>query len=247
MHAGCVRTLCMATGRTTETELRSTAVAKNQVVCLAPTAGQFDHTLTVQVILDSSTPSITSIQLDVAPTVQLPIFKLLITFSEPVSWLANSTAPTEDPGTPVTYSSSRLLLTNAALLNISMVPGTAAVLADGDATNAASGFLLWFRSWSGARAVVEVMGTAYQDFAGNRGTQDSVYEVRQGVSCLGGREGGQVTAGVRLSWPQSEGIDSECADHAASLPRCRNSKAGSAGSGVLLLALTELRGVYVGV
>jgi hypothetical protein len=142
----------------------------------------------MQVVLDSSSPSITSIQLDIAPTVQLPVFKLLISFSEPVSWLANSTAPTEDPtaaagsNAAVTYSSSRLLLTNAALLNISMVPGTAAVLANGDATNAASGFVLWFRSWSGAKAVVEVMGSAYQDFAGNRGTQDRVYEVRQAVS-----------------------------------------------------------------
>lgn len=147
----------------------------------------------LQVILDSVLPTILNMQLDVAPTTQTPVFKLLITFSEPVSWLANattnspaSTPPTEDPtalagkgGTrPTTYTSSRLLLTNAALLNISMVSGTAAVLANGDVTNAATGFVMWFRSWSGARAVVEVLGAAYQDIAGNRGEQDTSLEVR---------------------------------------------------------------------
>lgn len=238
LHGGCVCTFCLATDRTTETKLQATAAAKN-----TQTAGLFDHNLNVQVILDSSTPSITLMQLDVAPTVQSPIFKLLIIFSEPVSWLANSTAPTADPAAgagssaPATYSRSRLLLTNAALLNISMVPGTAAVLANGAATNAASGFVLWFRSWSGARAVVEVMGSAYQDFAGNRGTQDSMYEVRQAVSCLGGP--GQETAVVVPSRPQSGVLDSACADHAASLPRCCSSKVGAAGVGVLFSALTK--------
>jgi hypothetical protein len=117
-------------------------------------------------------------QLDSTPTAQTPLFKLLVTFSEPINWLANATtatAPTDDSvalaSSPTTFSSSRIVLTNTALVNISMVPGTAAVLADGSTSNAGSGFVLWFRSWSGAQAAVDILGSAYQDLAGNRGDQ----------------------------------------------------------------------------
>jgi hypothetical protein len=71
-----------------------------------------------------------------------------------------------------------MALTNAALLNISVVPGSAAVLASGDATNAARSYQLWFRSWAGARAVVEVLGSAYQDYGGNSGVRDTSLQVR---------------------------------------------------------------------
>ena len=146
-----------------------------------------------QVILDSGPPFISSIKLTEAPTTEEPLFKLLITFSEPVSWLANTTTSTTTAndtavlsGTgsdatqmtmTATYSSSRLLLTNTALLNISMVAASAAVLASGEATNAGSAFELWFRSWGGAQALVEVLGPAYQDIAGNRGDRDTAYRV----------------------------------------------------------------------
>jgi hypothetical protein len=132
----------------------------------------------VQVILDSIVPRIEAMYLDLTPTAQTPFFKLLVTFSEPINWLVNAStaAPTDDSVTPAgrqtTFSSSSIVLTNTALINISMVPGTAAVLADGSTSNAGSGFVLWFRSWSGAQAAVDVLGSAYQDLAGNRGDQD---------------------------------------------------------------------------
>mgnify|MGYP001806699370 CR=1 FL=1 len=151
-------------------------------------------------ILDSTLPIITDMQLAVPPTTSLPIFQLLITFSEPISWLANttgtdtaSTAPGDATavGTlgaavnmPVTYSSSRLLLTNAALLNISVVSGTTAVLASGQPTSAASAFVLWFRSWSGAKAAVAILGPAYQDLGGNKGQQDTALQVRTSQQLL---------------------------------------------------------------
>lgn len=79
--------------------------------------------------------------------------------------------------TSATYSSSRLLLSNTALLNISAVPTSVAVLANGDATSAASSFELWFRSWSGAQAVVEILGAAYQDLGANKGQTDNAFKV----------------------------------------------------------------------
>jgi len=149
----------------------------------------------VQVIFDSEAPKVKSMQVAVAPTADSPFFQVAIAFSEPISWRANTTTSTTtandtvalasaqadssgDTATGIaTYSSSRLLLTNAALLNISMVTGSAAVLASGAATNAGSAFVLWFRSWSGARAAVEVLGAAYQDIAGNRGDSDTALQV----------------------------------------------------------------------
>lgn len=149
----------------------------------------------LQVILDSSPPVISDMQLAVPPTADRPAFQLLVTFSEPINWLANTSASAADASAtaggdaaavaaadttstaPVTYSSSRLLLTNAALINISVVPGTMAVLADGQSSRAASAFVLWFRSWSGAKTVVEILGPAYQDLGGNRGDQDTALQV----------------------------------------------------------------------
>jgi len=151
----------------------------------------------VQVIFDSEAPKVKSMQVAVAPTADSPFFQVAITFTEPVSWRANTTTSTTTANDTValasaqadssgnmatgiaTYSSSRLLLTNAALLNISMVTGSAAVLASGAATNAGSAFVLWFMSWSGARAAVEVLGAAYQDIAGNRGDSDTALQVRK--------------------------------------------------------------------
>lgn len=145
--------------------------------------------------MDSQAPSISSMQLTVPPTRDSTLFQCLITFSEPISWLANttisgaadgatsngtaaaSTGPT-DGGQP-TYTSSRLVLTNTALLNISRVPESVAVLASGASANAASAFVLWFRSWGGAEAVVDVLGSAFQDVAGNVGLQGATLTVRR--------------------------------------------------------------------
>jgi hypothetical protein len=151
----------------------------------------------LQVVLDSQPPEVSLLQVAVAATAESPFFQLLVRFSEPVSWLANrtttssssaagnspagSTDSTGGSGQQVssaTYSSSRLLLTNAALGNISMVAGSAVVLATGEGTNAATAFVLWFKSWGGAEATVEILGAAYQDVAGNKGQQDTALQVQ---------------------------------------------------------------------
>jgi hypothetical protein len=106
-----------------------------------------------------------------------------VTFSEPVSWLANSSSSAAAAASgaaaniPASYSSSRILMQNAAVLNISMVQGAGAVLADGSTSSAGSAFLLWLRSWSGAQAQVQIQGAAYQDIAGNMGQQDTTVAV----------------------------------------------------------------------
>lgn len=141
----------------------------------------------VQVILDTSPPTVTDTKILVTPTAETPEFQLQVTFSEPVSWLANSSSAAAATGggagsgtatsIAASYSSSRILMQNAAVLNISMVAGTGAVLADGSPTNAGSTFLLWFRSLSGAQAQVQIQGAAYQDIAGNKGQQDTTVGV----------------------------------------------------------------------
>jgi hypothetical protein len=47
-----------------------------------------------------------------------------------------------------------------------------AFTASGQATGAATAYTMWLESWAGASAVVQVMGAAYQDLAGNTGRQD---------------------------------------------------------------------------
>jgi hypothetical protein len=129
----------------------------------------------------------------VRPTAEAPVFQLMLNFSEPVSWLADGVSSTPAvtssnsssdaavtdlsavaAAAPLvaTFSSSRLLLTNAAILNISAVPGTMAFTESGQATGAATAYTMWLESWAGASAVVQVMGAAYQDLAGNAGIQD---------------------------------------------------------------------------
>jgi hypothetical protein len=161
-----------------------------------------------QVVLDLQPPELHNLTLAVRPTADEPQFQLRLSFSEPVSWLADSMtiAPstttnssssstsssdnepdvhefsaTADAAatapTVATFSSSRLLLTNAAVLNISAVAGTMAVTQSGQATGAATEYTMWLQSWAGARATVQVMGAAYQDLAGNSGRNDSMIEV----------------------------------------------------------------------
>jgi hypothetical protein len=144
------------------------------------------------VILDTNPPKVTDTKVLVTPTAETPDFQLQVTFSEPVSWLANSsnaagatggsTGPGAATSIAASYSSSRILMQNAAVLNIS-IAGTGAVLADGSPTNAGSVFRLWFRSWSGAQAQVQIQGAAYQDIAGNNGQQDTTVAV-SGYSCM---------------------------------------------------------------
>lgn len=168
-----------------------TSLIKQDVVRVAPVVQLSGLPHALQVILDSQPPTVISMDLAVPPTSDTSWFQLRISFSEPVEWVANTTDPTATPSaTPnpassntgattqtVQSTSSALLLTNAALVNISRVSESVAVLANGDTVNAARVFLLWFGSWSGAQAGVEVLGPAFQDIAGNKGEKGSLITV----------------------------------------------------------------------
>jgi hypothetical protein len=162
-----------------------------------------------QVMLDLQPPELRNLTLAVKPTADQPLFQLRLAFSEPVAWLADSVTlasstatSSSSSGEPVvtdlsevadataaaptvaTFSSSRLLLTNAAVLNISALAGTTAVTQSGQAKGAATEYTMWLQSWAGARAAVQVMGAAYQDLAGNPGRSDSMVEVSS-MRCKG--------------------------------------------------------------
>lgn len=135
----------------------------------------------MQVVLDSTQPWLTGMQVSKAPTAAAPIFQLTLNFSEPVQWLlvsaAAGTAVQTNGSTSIGITaSSEVLLTNTMLLNISMVPGAAA-LVGGQASGAASAFHMWLRSWSGATATVIIRGPAFQDLAGNLGQRDAQLQV----------------------------------------------------------------------
>lgn len=145
--------------------------------------------------MDFQPPQLEDLSIAVWPTAVFPVFQLLLRFSEPVSWLADGVSSTpansssSSSGAAVTdlsalaaasnaapivatFSSSRLLLTNVAILNISAVPGTMATTESGQAMGAATEYTMWLQSWAGAGAVLQVMGAAYQDLAGNAGRED---------------------------------------------------------------------------
>jgi hypothetical protein len=148
-------------------------------------------------MLDLQPPELLNLTLAVKPAANQPQFQLRLLFSEPVSWLADSVSLAPDSSssepavtdsstladaaaaapTVATFSSSRLLLTNAAVLNISAVAGTMAFKDSGQATGAATEYVMWLQSWAGAHAAVQVMGAAYQDLAGNLGRKDDMIEV----------------------------------------------------------------------
>ncbi|KAF8061903.1 EGF1 [Scenedesmus sp. PABB004] len=152
------------------------------------------HLCPPQVVLDSLPPVLLSMAVTLRPTVDAPAFQLLLTFSEPVHWVAdevetttttaggaNASAAAPDAGALdaggsaqqlAAFSSSRIWLTNAALLNMTAAPDSLAATPDGAATGAATAYVMWLRSWPGTTAAVEVLGAAYQDLAGSRGVQD---------------------------------------------------------------------------
>jgi hypothetical protein len=153
-------------------------------------------------------------QVTAAPTIDSPLFQVLVTFSEPITWLANTTTAATttaanasaldaqaaaDAAADGATSVSRMVLTNAALLNISMA-GPAAALADGGVlTGAASSYRMWLRSWGGAGAGVRVLGAAYQDLGGNRGTRETSLQVVVPGSELLSRAGAVASAATAVS------------------------------------------------
>lgn len=143
--------------------------------CCAPAPARSPACL--QVVFDSQPPNITSLVVTAPPTADSPLFEVAASFSEPVWWAADANA-SDATATGGSSSSGRLVLTNAALLNISVAPGAAAALADGTPSGAASGFRLWLRSQAGAHAAVEVTAAAYQDAGGNRGAANASLQVR---------------------------------------------------------------------
>lgn len=168
-----------------------------QSSCVPPAA-----VLELQVFLDMHAPVLNSFSTAIRPTASVPDFQLQLNFSEPVNWLADtataessssSSTGSTDTGAATndsmaaavtSFSSSHILLTNAALLNISAVPGTLAYLQNGQATGVATAYYVWLRSWSGAMAAIEVQGAAYQDLSGNKGEQDKRYTVSVAAGLL---------------------------------------------------------------
>jgi hypothetical protein len=73
--------------------------------------------------------------------------------------------------------SSKVVLTNTALLNMSFVWPTSVTLPHEQTIQAGSAIAMWFVSWPGAQASVYVMGPAYKDVAGNVGKRDMAIQV----------------------------------------------------------------------
>jgi hypothetical protein len=153
----------------------------------------------LQLIQDTEPPHVVSMVLTQAPSATAPSLQLLLNFSEPVQWLVDANVP-EGTSNNVSLSvaaavnnnsstalapqlaktaSTRVLLTNAVLLNASIVPASAVTITGGSTTGvAARAYTLWLRALPGTSAVVEVLGAAYQDVAGNRGQEDTRIAVR---------------------------------------------------------------------
>lgn len=141
--------------------------------------------------MDLSAPFITKMILEESPTSQSPWFKLFVEFSELVR-LNDATTTSESPPEPsatvqlaahadsaavMSLLSNRLVLTNTAVLNMSFVSPTLVTLPQGQMIQAGSAIAMWFVSWPGAHAAVYIMGSAYQDVAGNVGTKDMAIQV----------------------------------------------------------------------
>lgn len=129
-------------------------------------------------MLDLHPPSVTKMQIITPASAESPYFQLLIAFTEPVTWITS--APDNTGQGPNAQPTSGVLLTNAALINISIALGSATLEDDGTAASLASSYLVWLKSWSGTKASITVLGAAYQDAVGNSGQQVATLQVQLG-------------------------------------------------------------------